>query len=66
MEKEKNTISLESLAAALAYAMGVEPPERAALPNESLIDYVDRCLAGRKADRVFIYNSDAIGQWLIE
>lgn len=66
MEKEMNTSSLESLAAALAYAMDLEPPEHAALPNETLTDYVDRCLAGRKADRVFIYNSDAIGQWLVE
>ena len=34
MEKNKNP--LESLTAALAYAMGVEPPEFAAAPNEDL------------------------------
>ena len=66
MEKELNPVSLESLAGALAYAMGVRPPEHAAAPNETLTEYVDRCLAGRKADRVFIYNTDAIGQWVIE
>ena len=63
---EMNTTSLETLAAALAYAMGVEPPKYAATPNEDLTAYVDRCLAGKKADRVFMYNTDAIGQWMIE
>lgn len=64
MEKNKNP--LESLTAALAYAMGVEPPEFAAAPNEELTAYIDRCLAGKKADRVFIYNTDAIAQWVFE
>ena len=63
---EMNTTSLETLAAALAYAMGIEPPEFAAAPNEALTAYVDQALAGQKADRVFIYNTDAIGQWMIE
>ena len=63
---ELNKTPLESLAAALAYAMGVEPPKYAEKANEDLTAYVDRCLAGQKADRVFIYNTDAIGQWMIE
>lgn len=63
---EQNEKSLESLAAALAYAMGIEPPEHAAAPNEDLTAYIDRCLAGKKADRVFIYNTDAIAQWMFE
>ena len=63
---EMNKTPLESLAAALAYAMGIEPPQFAEKANEDLAAYVDRCLAGQKADRVFIYNTDAIGQWMIE
>ena len=63
---EFNTTPLESLTAALAYAMGVEPPKYAQPANEDLTAYIDRCLAGQKADRVFIYNSDAIGQWLVD
>ena len=55
---EMNKTPLESLAAALAYAMGVEPPKYAQAANEDLTAYVDRCLAGQKADRVFIYNTD--------
>ena len=63
---EMNKTPLESLCAALAYAMGVEPPKYAEAANEDLTAYIDRCLAGQKADRVFIYNTDAIGQWLVE
>lgn len=63
---ELNKTPLESLAAALAYAMGVEPPKYAQAANEDLTAYIDRCLAGQKADRVFIYNTDAIGQWMVE
>lgn len=63
---EMNKTPLETLCAALAYAMGVEPPKYAQAPNEDLTAYIDRCLAGQKADRVFIYNTDAIGQWLVE
>lgn len=66
MNDKMNEISLEHLAAALAYAMGVEPPKYAATPHEELTAYVDRCLAGQKADRVFIYNTDAIAQWIVE
>ena len=63
---EMNKTPLESLCAALAYAMGVEPPKFAEPANEELTAYIDQCLAGQKADRVFIYNTDAIGQWMIE
>lgn len=66
MNDQLNQKTLEGLAAALAYAMGVEPPKHAAQPNGDLTAYVDRCLAGQKADRVFIYNTDAIAQWVIE
>ena len=55
-----NEQPLENLAAALAWSMGVEPPKHAAAPNATLIDYVDSCLKGKKAERVFIYNTDAI------
>ena len=61
-----NPISLESLTGALAYAMGIEPPKHAAEANEELSAYIDRCLAGKKADRVFMYNTDAIAQWVYE
>ena len=62
----RNEQSLDSLCAALAYAMGIEPPACAAAPVQALCDYVDEKLAGRKADRIFMYNPDAIAQWIQE
>lgn len=66
MDAKMNEISLEGLAASLAYAMGIEPPEFAGAPIEMLTEYVDRALAGQKADRVFIYNTDAIAHWIFD
>ena len=43
-----------------------EAPEHAAAPNQTLTDYVDQMLKGEKADRIFMYNTDAIGQWVYE
>ena len=58
--------SLDTLCAALAYAMGIEAPEQAALANEELCNYIEEKLQGRKADRIFMYNPDAIAQWIYE
>lgn len=58
--------SLDSLCAALAYAMGIEAPAQSAKANEDLCKYVDDALAGKKADRIFMYNPDAIGRWIYE
>ncbi len=62
----RNEQSLDGLCAALAYAMGIAPPEHAAQPVQALCDYVDKAFDGRKADRIFMYNPDAIGQWIAE
>lgn len=61
-----NPISLDTLCGALCYAMGVEPPEHAAAPNEELCRFVDEAFGGKKADRLFMYNPDAVAQWLFE
>lgn len=58
--------SLDTLCAALAYAIGVDAPAMAAAPNPALTAYLDSGLAGRKADRLFLYNPDAIAQWIWE
>ena len=62
----KNEFSLDTICASLAYAMGIEPPEHAAPANPLLKTYIDEKLGGKKADRVFMYNPDAIGQWIYE
>jgi len=62
----KNKYSLDSLCAALCTVMGVEAPAQAAAPCEALTAYADEKLNGAKADRVFMYNPDAIAQWVYE
>ena len=61
-----NETSLDTLCGALAYAMGIEPPEHAAPANKQIVEYIDQKLGGKKADRIFMYNPDAIGQWVAE
>ena len=58
--------SLDSLCASLSYAMGVEAPSLAAEKNEFLASYVDQAFGGEKADRVVMFNPDAIARWIYE
>lgn len=62
----RNSTSLDTLCAALCYALGIEAPKEAAEPNPLLADYIDRQLNGQKADRIFMYNPDAVAQWIFE
>lgn len=57
-------LSLDTLCGSLAYAMGIEAPAGAADPAEDLVKYIDEKLCGQKADRVLMYNPDAIGKWV--
>ena len=61
-----NQTSLDTVCAALCYAMGIDPPQYAAEPNQLLVNYLDQSLGGEKADRIFMYNPDAIGQWVYQ
>ncbi len=61
-----NNSSLDTLCSALCYAMGIDAPKFAANPNSTLCDYLDQKLDGKKADRVFMYNPDAVAQWVYE
>ena len=61
-----NPNSLDTVCAALTYAMGVDAPRQAAPGNGLLTQYIDEIFAGEKADRVFMYNPDAIAQWIYE
>ena len=66
MNCKLNENSLDTLCAALCYAMGVDAPACAAKANEDLCAYVDTAFGGEKADRVVMYNPDAIAQWIWE
>ena len=61
-----NKTSLDSLCAALCYAMGIEPPKESALACKELKELIDNKLGGQKVERVFMYNPDAIAQWIFE
>lgn len=61
-----NSNSLDTVCSALCYAMGINAPEQAAPANKDLCKYIDDALSGKKADRIFMYNPDAIGQWVYE
>ena len=63
-ETKINSDSLDTVCGALAYAMGIEPPKFAAPKNRELANYVDKVFDGKKADRIVMYNPDAIAQWI--
>ena len=58
--------SLDTIAGALSYAMGIAPPAYSAAAHPLLCEYIDEKLFYKKADRVFMYNPDAIAQWVYE
>ena len=64
MSEKINPNSLDTLCAALCYAMGIEAPEKAAAPSPELCRYVDEKLQGKKVDRIVMYNPDAVAQWI--
>ena len=63
---EINPTSLDTVCAALSYAMGIAPPKAAAEKNSELSNYIDKVFSGKKADRIIMYNPDAIAQWIYE
>jgi hypothetical protein len=61
-----NEFSLDTICGALCYAAGIEPPATAAAGNRQLCDFIDSALKGKKADRIFIYNPDAVAEWIVD
>ena len=61
-----NENSMDTICAALAYAMGIEAPAQAAAPNPELVAYIDKALGGEKVDRIVMYNPDAVAEWIYE
>ena len=62
----KNKNSLDTICASLANLIGIDAPEKAAAPNPELMEYANTKLSGEKVDRIFMYNPDAIAQWIYE
>ncbi|MBR7165864.1 MAG: alkaline phosphatase family protein [Clostridia bacterium] len=65
-EAKNGRYSLDTVCAALAYAMGVEPPQYAAEKNPVLSEYIDSVFGGEKADRILMYHPGAIARWIYE
>ena len=61
-----NQNSLDTICGALSYAMGIDAPAEAAEKNADLASFIDAAFGGEKADRVVMYNPDAIAQWIYE
>jgi predicted AlkP superfamily pyrophosphatase or phosphodiesterase len=59
-----NKNSLDTIAASLAYAIRVESPMKSAPANEELVKYIDKAFGEEGADRVFMYNPDAVAEWI--
>lgn len=66
MSEKMNPNSLDGICACLAYAMGTEKPGLAAPGNEDLMKFIDTAFEGEKADRIVMYNPDAVAQWITE
>ena len=64
--EKHNSDSLDTICAALSYAMGIPAPKFAAEKNRELSNYVDKVFDGEKADRIIMYNPDAIAQWIYQ
>lgn len=57
---ELNKTSLDTVCGTLCYAMGITLPDQAADKNDVFSKFIDEKFAGDKADRIFMYNPDAI------
>ena len=66
MENELNPVSLDTLCAALCAVMGIEPPREAAPANETLVRFARDAFGGGHADRVVMYNPDAVAMWIMD
>ena len=64
--EKHNSDSLDTICATLAYAMGIEAPLCAASKNDELANYIEKVFDSEKADRVFMYNPDAIAMWVYQ
>ena len=59
-----NNTSLDTLCAALCKIADVNAPCTANSPEETLTQYAANIIGGEKADRIFMYNPDAVAQWI--
>lgn len=67
MEDEKfNSISITGTAATIATLLGAESPRCAEKPISHVLEFALRAFGKARADRVFMYNPDAIAMWIFQ
>lgn len=66
MNDHLNELSLDTICGALSEIIGIPAPEKAAAPAEALVNFAMQAFQGKHADRIFMYNPDAIAQWIYE
>lgn len=58
--------SLDTLCGALSAILGIPAPAQAAPAEPGLVRHATEAFSGRPADRLFLYNPDAIARWIEE
>ncbi len=66
MDKILDALCLTGVAGAAAAVLGVDPPRSAVSPLEAVVKGAERAFRGEKADRVLLYNPDAVALWLYQ
>ncbi len=61
-----NNNSLDTVCASLCHALGISAPDTAAKDNPEMNSFIDSALKWKKADRMFIYNPDAVAMWIAD
>lgn len=64
MESLHSSLGIWQIAASVASIMGVKPPACAHPAMDVLTQKAEKILGGRKAQRVLLYNPDAVALWL--
>ena len=61
-----NSINITRTAATITSLLGVNAPEGFAAPIEQVLKKADAAFSGKKADKVIMYNPDAVALWLYQ
>lgn len=64
--KPLHTIGIEQVAATVCGLLDIPSHDGAAQPIEQVLSAAEAAFGGKHADRVFLYNPDAIAQWIYE
>ena len=61
-----SSICISSVAASALAVAGIEVPENIEKPNKLITALAEKKLGGKKADRVVLYNPDAVALWIYQ